>query len=358
MKITNNTPFSVQAFPSYGPGDKPTLTVIVKGTFDINPEHPAVTSQEQLPVEFGDQLFDPDNGGSIKFESDLVPFKPRADILLIGRAYSPGGQPTETVDVCLSVGEITKRLRVIGDRHWTCMGKMLPVVMSHPEPFTTMDLVYEKSYGGIDMQGGDFCRENLVGRGFVTKKSRDNLDSKPLPNIEDPQCLIRSWDDRPKPAGFGVIGKSWEPRKNMIGTYDSKWQTERAPRPPSDFKFDFYNAAHPDLQVNGYFRGDETVDLLNLTPDGMLSFKLPGLMIGCTVLKSDELMNLDISGPATAIPELNIEAATFNETVAMNPDTLCLLPDENRFYMVWRGICPLFNPAALEVKDIFINFLN
>lgn len=40
------------------------------------------------------------------------------------------------------------------------------------------------------------------------------------------------------------------------------------------------------------------------------------------------------------------------EDVALNLDTLCLIPDENRFYLVWRGCCSIKNPIALEVKTV------
>ena len=59
------------------------------------------------------------------------------------------------------------------------------------------------------------------------------------------------------------------PRVSYAGTYDEQYQKERAPDPPLDFSYAFYNGAHPDLQVEGYLRGDEevelTLELLGLT---------------------------------------------------------------------------------------------
>ena len=43
------------------------------------------------------------------------------------------------------------------------------------------------------------------------------------------------------------------------GTYDKKWQEERAPLLPRDFSKRFLNAAAPGLVAPGYLRGDETV---------------------------------------------------------------------------------------------------
>jgi len=48
------------------------------------------------------------------------------------------------------------------------------------------------------------------------------------------------------------------------------------------------------------------------------------------------------------------EQSFIDEEVKLNIDTLCLIPDEKRFYMVWRGLCPIQDLGALEVKTIEI----
>ena len=78
----------------------------------------------------------------------------------------------------------------------------------------------------------------------------------------------------------------WMPRRGFLGTYDDKWRKERSPDLPEDFRFEYYNGAHPDLQVNGFLKGDEDVELLNLTPGGKVGFQLPGLSVSCKVWKS------------------------------------------------------------------------
>ena len=90
MEILNDTPFEVEAMPLKGPGGKMVLTIVVKGTFDIRPGEPPEVSSEQIPVAYDDEFYDKIAMGSVKFESDITPFKPRADIALIGKAYGPG----------------------------------------------------------------------------------------------------------------------------------------------------------------------------------------------------------------------------------------------------------------------------
>jgi len=350
METVNQTPYVTATLPQTGPGEKPGLTVIVKGTFDIRPEESAVAASDQIPMGYGDELYDPDSGGSVKFESDMAPFKPRADVVLVGHAHARGQQQVNALDVSLRVGPLTKKLRVTGNRQWKWIGRLLPVSATQPELFTKMPIVYEKAFGGIDAEGGGFCRENLSGQGFITKKLKKLVAGVPLPNIEDPDNLISSWKDRPFPAGFGFFGRAWHPRQQHIGTYDDVWRKERSPRPPLDFSFEYHNAAHPDLQSREYLKGDEKVELINLTPAGRLSFRLPGVRIHCTAGKSYDLSAIPgIEGQDMGKDEEN---PLLTEPVEMNLDTLCLIPDEMRFFMVWRGICPVADLTAIEVKKI------
>ncbi len=347
MEIINNTPFEAEAIPLKGPGNKDVLTVIVKGTFDMQPEKQAVASREQIPIAYGDELYDEKNDNiNVKFESDIVPFKPKADIILTGRAYAQEKRAVQVLDVMLRVGNLKKILRVFGNRYW--ISHFLAEQPSNPEPFSAMDITYDRVFGGIDMESGEFCRENPTGRGFYSRKNKKTLNGAPLPNIEDPDNLIKTWKDHPKPVGFGVYNKAWIPRASHMGTYDIKWRKERSPDPPEDFRFDYYNAAHPDLQVNGYLKGDEVVELVNLRPSGAIRFKLPGIKLNCKILKL-----YDMTASSTFGSRNN---RLITEEAGFNPDTLCLIPDDNRFYMVWRALCPINDLSASEIKEIEIGY--
>ncbi|MCP4712852.1 MAG: DUF2169 domain-containing protein, partial [Planctomycetes bacterium] len=235
--------------------------------------------------------------------------------------------------VGIKVGQTMKVIRIFGDRKWSFPTRLAMVpIISGPEPFTKMPLAYERAYGGIDEKNGGWCTENPVGTGFVSKKSKDVLHNLPLPNLEDPNNLITSWNSRPKPVGFGFIGKAWQPRASYAGTYNEKWQNERAPAPPDDFNPLFYNGAHPDLQVPGYLKGDDEVQLVNLTPDGHRQFNLPGVRPIITVTRQDNTSK-QLDTPL---------------------DTLVFLTDEDRFYMVWRGSYLLQDETTEEIKTVTI----
>src|SRR5262249_6220502 len=59
------------------------------------------------------------------------------------------------------------------------------------------------------------------------------------------------------------------------GTYDEKWLKERLPLWAEDMDDRYFQCAPEDQQVPGFLRGGERVELVNLTPDGRLSFELP-----------------------------------------------------------------------------------
>jgi len=352
MRIDNQTPFAVAALPLMGPEDRPFVTVIVKGTFEIRPDQPALPLAEPIPILYGDEFHPGESSGSVRFESDICPFKPATDIVLVGRAHAPWGEAAPFVDVSLRVGSKRKALRVFGDRIWKLASKLMSARQSEPVPFRTMDLVYERAFGGVDSEGGGVCMENPVGKGYFVKKTKKAVHQAFLPNIEDPDRLITSPTDHPPPAGFGFIGRGWQPRSALLGTYDEAWQAERCPDPPRDFRFEFYNGAHPDLQVEGYLEGHEEVLLTNLTPEGRTRFSLPGIRPRATVAKTVEMRAPPTQDPESTTPP---PPPILKQEVPLRLDTLCLIPEEGRFYQVWRGLCPIrkldsFEVSAIEVR--------
>jgi len=93
---------------------------------------------------------------------------------------------------------------------------------------------------------------------------------------------------------------------------------------------------------------------------------LPGISINCSVsksfevLKSESLQEREEQGEdvededAYELLEEHQEPDLVDEKVNLNIDTLCMIPDEKWFYMVWRGLSPINDLGALEVKEIKI----
>ena len=347
LQIVNETPLAVRLFPRENLKGEPRLTVIVKATLRIDRDGSVRLAEPQLPVFTADQHYGDNPLASVRFESDVVPHKPRADIVLVGRAHAPHGQPVPRLDVGLRVGSLRRTLRVFGQRHWRFRSRLVLVpTMSAPEPFTTMDLVYERAFGGIDSAAACYCERNLAGVGFVGALTPASIDHKPLPNVEDPRDLIQAWDSRPRPVGFGFYGRGWQPRLHFAGTYDEQYRQERAPLWPQDFSYEFFNGAHPDLQVEGYLRGDEEVELEHLSPEGLLRFQLPGLQPRVTIVRCGapgEHSFTQAGGRGWSRPE---------ERLPLVLDTLVLVPDQRLCYVVFRGTCALRSLEAVDVASI------
>jgi len=247
LQLKNTTPFAADTaiFPNEQGVDS--VYIIVKATFNIGVQW-TLAEEQRSPNEKDIYWSDPDNS-SIKFASDYHPCKMASDVIVLGSAYAPQGQALGELDVNVSVGQVSKKIRVYGDRVWQ-QGRI-----SAPKPFKSMPMVYEKAFGGtyvVDHKTQASCMSNPLGCGFLGKRSISEMDGMPLPNLEDPEQLIRKHTDQPLPACMAFMGASWQPRSNYVGTYDEKWKTQRAPYLPEDFDKRFFNMAHDDLVYPGF----------------------------------------------------------------------------------------------------------
>lgn len=273
--VENRTPFAVERGWVRDRSGAEIWLVAVKATFDIGPDGTTTVAKEQPPVLRVAQHHADPATSSVKYDADLVLTKSTTDITVVGHAHAPGGRAVTEIDVGFRVGPVQKVLRVFGDRQWGALGP------GAPAPFTKMPLVYERAFGGVDAQADpahDWDWRNPVGRGFAV--SRAHLDAAAMPNLEWPDRLIRAWDDRPPPAGFGPIGSHWQPRVSHAGTYDERWLKTRQPLLPDDFDDRFFQCAPVDQQAPQFLRGGEPAALFNLTPAGRLAFALPRLHLG------------------------------------------------------------------------------
>src|SRR5690349_20189517 len=99
------------------------LTVVCKATFRLAPgESALVEAQEHLNDDDG--YWDDDPRKSLCFAADLVPYKTRADVLLTGSAYAPGGRPTAALLARLIAGDVDKTVAVHADRAFVADGSL------------------------------------------------------------------------------------------------------------------------------------------------------------------------------------------------------------------------------------------
>jgi hypothetical protein len=259
--------------------------------------------------------------------------KPRCDVVLLGSAYAPQGRPAERVTVSLRVGPVNKRFDVVGDRGW--LADMLGVAPAAPQPFQVMPITYDRAFGGVDNLNPDpethtAFFANPVGRGFYPRSKGRPIDGKPMPNTEEQGRPVTDPEESYAPMSFGPVGRGWQPRIQYAGTYDQNWIDNIFPFLPSDFDDRAYQCAPPDQQMD-HLRGGEEVVLVNLTPQGHTTFRLPTVEVPVTFYK-----------------------ANYGEQeVHADGDTLILEPDLGRFSMVWRAALPL-RRNMFEVAQVIV----
>src|SRR5438128_2712646 len=86
--------------------------VVVKGTFTVDNHGRPILAEKQEPLVYADVYYGDPAATSIKYECDFARFKPYADVIVNGHAYSPTGEPVKEVDVVLEIGAIKKHVRV------------------------------------------------------------------------------------------------------------------------------------------------------------------------------------------------------------------------------------------------------
>jgi uncharacterized protein YjbI with pentapeptide repeats len=323
LELINNTPYQFAYvvgkinFPHHS------LTLIVKGTFDIKPGTTVAPAEEQT-FPTGDEFSpeDQEKTGSVQYESDFAYFKPAADLLLTGSCHAPDGQAVKHCNVTFQVGDKRCTLSVFGNRYWehTIAGGAI----SEPVPFVEMPINYENAFGGEEFD------KNPLGKGAEKGKL--------LPNIEDPNQLIASAGDKPDPAGFGPLHRLWPQRNSMLGTYKGDYLQKRWPWFPEDFDWRFYNAAPQQMCCEGYLRGDESLYFENLhAHHSSYEAQLPGVRVRCFKRAID---------PKSEKPVF--------EEVTMNLDTLWVNMEQEKLVLTWRGWTEVLSEEFEEISNLFV----
>lgn len=144
MDLYNLTPLAAGRFVFLDSTGLETLLVVVKATFTLQGGRVTMADVQQ-PLTLADEYRGEPERSSVRYASDLAPFKPATDVLLDGYAYPQGRSSTEVL-VGFRLGKLTKAVRVIGDRVWD---RTLGIALiSSPRAFERMELTYERAYGG------------------------------------------------------------------------------------------------------------------------------------------------------------------------------------------------------------------
>lgn len=332
--------------PGSDPEGRPIFAVLAKRRFHIVPGKKCEPAAEQSPLTPATKYFDKNDPtmNSTEVETDLYPYKPMTDVVFTGKAYAPGGRPVAQCLAGIRVGNLEKSVAVFGERRCAYNSAGAPI-FTNPAPFETMEIRYERAYGGVDIHADPNIPmaypRNFVGTGFVVKATKEAVEGLRLPNIEDPADLltpqrlitgsIEKWHKQPVPAGLGWYGLGWYPRASFAGVLPAfmpmyeelhemtlgvvpKDQVEAQKKlklPKLDFRL--FNGASPGLAAP-HMAGNETIQLRNLEPSGNLTFQLPG---------QTPVMTIDYGRGVQKPPVVLHTVAIFGETMVLD--------------LVWRG---------------------
>jgi hypothetical protein len=291
------------------------LTICLKATYSLAPGagEPALASQQDGSHE--DVPFEQAPRASLYSPSDFVPFKGRADILLVGQANAPGGAPVDSLVVRLRLGDFSKALWVTGDRAW--VGTAQGPRASAPRPFTRIPLRYERASRKGDNAAGIAAGD----------------PSCPPPNID------LSLEGGPaETPGFGPIAPTWraqrDPRIREALLWGQRIRTSPQQGPaPAGIEAGVFNSAPSDQQVAEIAPGAPLL-LDNLHPRSpLLSVRMPTV--------TPKVFHVD---PTTGQ----------RREVPFRIDTLWIDTDREVFVVSWRGVIGIASPAVAGIGRVLV----
>jgi hypothetical protein len=292
MEFRNLTPYPAMAFDALDQHDQRFHVVVMRLTFELHPDGQLLLAPEQTPLVTSDEYYGELNRSSVRQESDLAPYKPHTDVIVIADAHAPQGRAAREFEVAIKINGspvapelppqpdglnpfqpasperraqwrqecarlteqarqgpliFSKTLLVTGPREWRKRSALLRALslfvlpawkLSTPQAITTLPLRYEYAYGGENK-----ILETEPAAARVNKKHR-LPGRKPLPESApdgDMQKAIAHAVYELNPIGLG-FAEDWYLRATKttrIGELAAKLDTvivDVAPTPNSPDK--------------------------------------------------------------------------------------------------------------------------
>ncbi len=289
MRVEALSPIKTASLEWTSPNGQSFATIVAKLTFDIHPTQIAPAA-EQEEIVASDKYHDEDPGRSLFAPSDLVPYKARADVVVVGHAYAPNREPVRVVRVRLAIRECDKALEVFGDRAWGMDGE----IREGPR-FVKMPLRWERAAGGP-------YTPNPIG---IRSDVQDSLGRILVPNLVVAGKHLERRGEAIETAGLGPVSPSW-PLRRPLGDMAGGKIGHAEPA--------FYNCAPADQQLTD-LPEDELLILENLHPSATtVSARLPGIR-----------------------PRAFLERSEVGAEIPLRCDTLWIDTDRALLTLTWRG---------------------
>lgn len=332
MDLVNQTPVAADVRVATLEGTPHRYGLLVaKATFQVFPDGSTrLDSQDPFP------LFDEDEPSEFGLlPRDDVPRQDRKlEVITLGQAYGTG-RPQMLVE--LAVGNYRQSLLVSGDRWW--VSHQSGGRFSNPSAFRTMPLTWNRAFGGsaecwvdaesiIDLEqpmnkyGRGFDAAKLaedVGKAFVSPTGYPQLSPdyvRLLPNVEHPKTPIQRWTDEPRPYCWATVPTDIGAHMQRVNDFMAYY---KQPVTQQQMLEILYHRAHPDWIID-IPPIDSIVALSGMTPGPRMAFRIPRLRV---------LADYELRGGGR-------ELSDRTGTRELEPQLLMLLPEQSRFYLVYR----------------------
>lgn len=288
MEFNNYTPFVSLAWENVDHNEQWYITSLLRVKYKIvktnNDTYELVYDKEQGELFDSDEYYEKVGNSSVRYESDIIPFKKYTDIIINAKAVSPkeDGELSWSTNVKIydDTNSLLKEypLAIKAEKIYHKAGIIWTPTISKKQK--SVDIRYEKAYGGtifiIDEKTQEeqhiYCNQfNPIGCGV--KKIKD-----PKPYINSEQILHIDGKKRDIPAGYGFIDKSWKTRLPYAGTFDEQWLENKHPILPDDYDIYYNQAANTNLIMDTYIKHNYKIQLINLKNNHLnISFTIPKL---------------------------------------------------------------------------------
>ena len=385
-EIVTSPHAAVRQLSARDPEGELILSVLVKRTYHVDARGRLSRAPEQIAL-FDELVVDPVNPALVVHDTDLVPYKPVTDVVVLGHAHSR--QPVRSLDTSVRVGKHCRQVVVLGDRRVT-LSSAGCLVFSEPEPFERMPLGYDRAYGGVDhvaearlddpaapikacllrepvSLGASACSypRNFAGKGYLIDATSEAVEALRLPNLEDPADRLTperlavgntlAWPKMPLPAAYGVVDYGWFPRISYVGIVPPHDQD------PPDFAEVRRGFAPASIAKDTFLAADPQVDF-RFTSCASLGLALPHLagdeeIVLCNLHPAYATWTLRLPGER---PELFTDGRNgrLNETAPVL-QSLTIEPDHDRITAVWRGSARAIRPylpVELETMPLYASW--
>lgn len=277
------------------------MAIVCKATYRLDSGTVTLHS-EQEPLYSRQKHYQDDPAQSVERPNDMIPFKRRAEIVVVGSAFVPRGQVARVLSARVVVGDVDKSVDIHGQRTLGLDGNV-----REGAGWSSMPLRYERAAGGPDTW-------NPIG---VNTNWDQVYGTRSLPQIMPRGHFSPNPFAALPPVGLGPLSNQWPIRRDKLGARANAFSEENIESLVLGNEFDahFFQCAPPDQWLDN-IRPDERIVLENLhLHHPRLVTSLPGLL---------PVVFLSVPGYAPM-------------QIPMRPDTLLIDTDRGIATVTYRG---------------------